>query len=139
MAQLKQAVLALLTCAVSVPAIAQQAANRDEFFWLGEINKATAVINTEEGLLDRTWRRGWRQGISKVLAAGEPDRREEAIERDHIRASSDRCGRGRSDLVARGALEPGCMRPTGPPILRQNLLKLAGRATQQDLRISCWA
>jgi argininosuccinate lyase len=26
---------------------------RDEFFWLGMINKATIVINSEEGLLDK--------------------------------------------------------------------------------------
>lgn len=70
MAQLKQAVLALLTLAVSVPAIAQQAVNRDEFFWLGEINKATAVINTEEGLLDKALAPRLAAGISKVLTAG---------------------------------------------------------------------
>ena len=70
MAQLKQAVLAVLTCAVSAPAIAQQAANRDEFFWLGEINKATAVINTEEGLLEKALAPRLAAGISKVLAAG---------------------------------------------------------------------
>ena len=27
-------------------------AQRDEFFWLSEMNKATAVINTDEKLLD---------------------------------------------------------------------------------------
>ncbi|MGE4439758.1 MAG: argininosuccinate lyase, partial [Achromobacter sp.] len=26
----------------------------DPFFWLGEINKATAVINTDQGLLDKS-------------------------------------------------------------------------------------
>ena len=70
MAQLKQAVLAVLTCAVSAPAIAQQAAKRDEFFWLGEINKATAVINTEEGLLDKSLAPRLAEGVSKVIAAG---------------------------------------------------------------------
>ncbi len=44
---------------------AQPAASvpRDPFFWLGEINKATAVINTDEGLLDKSmaprWRPAW--------------------------------------------------------------------------------
>ena len=28
-----------------------EAAARDNFYWLGQINKATAVINTEEHLL----------------------------------------------------------------------------------------
>ena len=48
----------------------QQAANRDEFFWLGEINKATAVINTEEGLLDKALAPRLAEGVSKVIAAG---------------------------------------------------------------------
>jgi argininosuccinate lyase len=36
------------------PAFAQQIPPHDEFFWLGEINKATVVINTDEGLLDKS-------------------------------------------------------------------------------------
>ncbi|RYE70751.1 MAG: argininosuccinate lyase, partial [Hyphomicrobiales bacterium] len=44
-------VLALL--ASSTSALAEGSAARDPFFWLGEMNKATAVINTEEGLLDK--------------------------------------------------------------------------------------
>ncbi|RFC65986.1 argininosuccinate lyase [Fulvimarina endophytica] len=48
--------LTLAVCALASPipaALAEDAeAPRDEFFWLGEMNKATAVINTEEGLLD---------------------------------------------------------------------------------------
>ena len=50
---------------------AQTRAARDEFFWLGEINKATAVINTDEGLLDRSMTRLVHSGITKVLADGE--------------------------------------------------------------------
>jgi argininosuccinate lyase len=70
MAKFNWGVLALLTCALSGPALAQQVANRDEFFWLGEINKATAVINTEEGLLDKALAPRLAAGISKVLATG---------------------------------------------------------------------
>ena len=43
---------------------------RDEFFWLGEINKATAVINTEEGLLDRALAPRIAAGIKQVLHDG---------------------------------------------------------------------
>ena len=43
---------------------------RDEFFWLGEINKASAVINTDEGLLDKSFASTAYAGISKVLADG---------------------------------------------------------------------
>ena len=54
----------------AAPAMAQQAASRDEFFWLGEINKASAVINTEEGLLDKALAPRIAAGISKVLKDG---------------------------------------------------------------------
>jgi argininosuccinate lyase len=55
---------------MSIPAMAQQAPVRDQFFWLGEINKATAVINTDEGLLERSLAPRLAAGISKVVAAG---------------------------------------------------------------------
>ena len=42
---------AIVFCALL--SLAANAAERDEFFWLGEMNKATAVINSEEGLLDK--------------------------------------------------------------------------------------
>ena len=55
-------------------AFAQKAAPRDQFFWLGEINKATAVINTDEGLLDKAKAPGIAAGIAKVLDDGaKPD------------------------------------------------------------------
>ena len=44
--------------------------NRDEFFWLGEMNKATAVINTDEGLLDKTLAPEIAAGVAKVIADG---------------------------------------------------------------------
>ncbi|WCK79853.1 argininosuccinate lyase [Agrobacterium fabrum] len=40
---------------------------RDEFFWLGEINKATAVINSQEGLLDPARAPSVAAGIDQVL------------------------------------------------------------------------
>ncbi len=44
---------------------------RDEFFWLGEINKATAVINTGQGLLDPKLAPRIAAGLAKVLADAE--------------------------------------------------------------------
>ena len=44
---------------------------RDEFFWLGEMNKATAVINTDEGLLDKAMAPRIAAGLVKVLKDGE--------------------------------------------------------------------
>ena len=43
---------------------------RDEFFWLGQMNKATAVINTDEGLLDKAVAPRVAAAIAKVLSAG---------------------------------------------------------------------
>jgi argininosuccinate lyase len=43
--------LAFAFAVQAVPAVAQEAMPRDEFFWLGEMNKATAVINTDQGPL----------------------------------------------------------------------------------------
>jgi len=43
---------------------------RDEFFWLGEINKATAVINTQTGLLDKAIAPRLAAGVAKVIADG---------------------------------------------------------------------
>ncbi|CAN5352374.1 argininosuccinate lyase [soil metagenome] len=55
---------------LAAPCFAQQAAPRDEFFWLGEMNKATAVINTDEGLLDKSMTKLVTTGINQVIAAG---------------------------------------------------------------------
>ena len=49
---------------------AQSIAPRDQFFWLGEINKASAVINTDEGLLDKTKTPKIAAGLVKVLEDG---------------------------------------------------------------------
>src|SRR6185369_82842 len=51
--------------------IAQQTAPaRDEFFWLGEMNKASAVINTDEGLLDKAIAPRIAAGVAKVIKDG---------------------------------------------------------------------
>ncbi len=43
---------------------------RDEFFWLGEMNKASLVINTDEGLIEKTAAPIFAEGIEKVITAG---------------------------------------------------------------------
>lgn len=62
--------LLLATSVYALPAIAQQAEVRDEFFWLGEMNKATAVINTDEGLLEKSMAPRIANGIAQVIKAG---------------------------------------------------------------------
>ena len=59
--------LAASLCAGSAFA-AQQ--TRDEFFWLGEINKASAVINTDEGLLDKALAPRIAAGVAQVIKQG---------------------------------------------------------------------
>src|SRR5690606_14770123 len=62
--------LAIVVSLYAVPAAAQQPPVHDEFFWLGEMNKATAVINTDEGLLDKSLAPHIAAGISKVINDG---------------------------------------------------------------------
>ncbi|MET0221541.1 MAG: lyase family protein [Tardiphaga sp.] len=62
---------AMVFPALIFPALAQTPPKHDEFFWLGEINKASAVINTDEGLLDRTLAPHIAAGLRTVLQAGD--------------------------------------------------------------------
>ena len=59
---------AIVFCALF--SLAANAAERDEFFWLGEMNKATAVINSEEGLLDKAVTPKIARGIEEVITNG---------------------------------------------------------------------
>lgn len=62
---------AMAMTAMPVPADAKdKPMPRDEFFWLSEINKASAVINTDEGLLDPSVSPQIARGIAKVIADG---------------------------------------------------------------------
>lgn len=62
----------LLAGSISLAAASE--IERDEFFWLGEINKATTVINSQEGLLDETLVPGIAEALSRVIdEAGQPD------------------------------------------------------------------
>ncbi len=66
--KIKLTITALTLClAYSVTA---QEVPRDQFFWLGEMNKATAVINSDEGLLDKSVRHKVAQGIQAVIDKG---------------------------------------------------------------------
>ncbi|GKT26005.1 lyase family protein [Acidovorax sp. SUPP3334] len=88
---------------------AQTSKKHDDFFWLGEINKATAVINTDEGLLDKSLSPLVYQGITEVLANG------------------DKPGGKRPSLVI--TFEPLLIEAAGPQIT----LLHAGRSSQDML------
>lgn len=47
---------------------------RDQFYWLGQINKASAVINVDEGLLDRELGTRTARGLVRVLKDGDRPR-----------------------------------------------------------------
>ena len=61
---------ALVLMAACNLALAQKNNGRDQFFWLGQINKASAVINTDEGLLDPSKAPKIAAGLLKVLEDG---------------------------------------------------------------------
>ena len=103
-----------LAAALSISLVAAQAAaqartRHDDFFWLGQINKASAVINTDDGLLDRALAPLVHDGIAKVLADG------------------DRPGGKRPTLVI--TFEPLLIEAAGPQIT----LLHAGRSSQDML------
>ncbi len=52
------------------PAQAQTSPKKDPFYWLGEINKASLVINSEEGLLEPALAPRIAKGLDAVLKAG---------------------------------------------------------------------
>ena len=66
----RKTIAVVLGLLVLAPPVVAQTDKRDEFFWLGEINKATAVINTDEGLLEKSIAPLAYQGITKVLKDG---------------------------------------------------------------------
>lgn len=66
----QQPVPAKTADAVATNKAAAAAPARDPFFWLGEINKATAVINTDEGLLDKALGARLAAGVAQVINDG---------------------------------------------------------------------
>lgn len=60
----------LAVCQAGLAAPQADDPGRDEFFWLGEINKATAVINSEQGLLDKDKTPAIAQALEDVIEAG---------------------------------------------------------------------
>lgn len=105
------AIAAAISLAALMPHAGAQAPAKkhDDFFWLGEINKATAVINTDEGLLDPSLSPLIYKGITQVLANG------------------DKPGGKRPSLVI--TFEPLLIEAAGPQIT----LLHAGRSSQDML------
>src|SRR5690606_22677150 len=64
--------LCVALAAWSSTGVAQEK-KRDEFYWLGQINKASLVINTEQGLIDKALAPRFAQGIAQVIADGDKE------------------------------------------------------------------
>ena len=60
-----------LMALVCAPSAFAQSVQRDDFYWLGQINKASAVINRDEGLLDKAVAPKIARGLKQVLDAGD--------------------------------------------------------------------
>ena len=86
-----------------------EAAKRDNFYWLGQINKATTVINTEEHLLTQEQGQRFARGLEAVLQEGE------------------RPNAARPKLVI--TFEPLLIKAAGPEITKLH----AGRSSQDML------
>jgi len=121
------------------PAPAPAAPRRDPFFWLGEINKASTVINAEEGLLDPALAPRIAAGLNQVLRAGDqPNGRRPSlvitfepllIEAAGVEATLLHAGRSSQDMLAtvRAAMQ------------RDELLRMAEalrRTTETMLRLA---
>jgi argininosuccinate lyase len=70
MLKFKICTFALATSLYALPGIAQPAEVRDEFFWLSQMNKATVVINTDEGLLEKATAPRIASGLAQVIKDG---------------------------------------------------------------------
>ena len=120
-------------------AAAQPAPRRDEFFWLGEINKASTVINSEEGLLDPALAPRIAAGLDAVLRAGAQPGGQRPnlvitfepllIEAAGVEATLIHAGRSSQDMLA----------TVRAAMLRDGLLRLAEqlrRTTETMLRVA---
>ena len=112
------AALAQTAPAAGAAPAAAPATPRDPFFWLGEINKATTVINTDEGLLDKSMAPRLAAGVAKVIHDGnQPGGKRPAtvitFEPLLIKAAGEditllHAGRSSQDMHATGGSRPGC-------------------------------
>ena len=107
---MNHSLLALTLCALlSGSTVFASDAPRDNFYWLGQINKASDVINTSEGLLTPEEGHAFAKGIDQVLKEGN-------------KKGADRP----SNVVA---FEPYLIQAAGPEITKIH----AGRSSQDML------
>ncbi|KAL0932857.1 argininosuccinate lyase [Colletotrichum truncatum] len=108
---------------------------RDSYFWLGEMNKASAVINSDEGLLDPEVARRIARGLNKLLESGKKENAPRPslvitfepllIEAAGIEATLLHAGRSSQDMLTTASTA----------ILRDAVLKLASQLCTTTARL----
>jgi argininosuccinate lyase len=117
-----------MTLAVSLlvtQALAQKASPRDQFFWLGEMNKASAVINTDEGLLDKAFAPKIAAGLVKVLEDGAQPGAKRPIRVIEFEPLLIRAAGPEASLLHAGRSSQDMFATYRAAIMRDNLLELA--------------
>ena len=115
---------------VSTCACAQKNAGRDQFFWLGQINKASAVINVDEGLLDRDKAPKIAAGIVKVMADGDKPGAARPFRVVEFEPLLIRAAGQEASLLHAGRSSQDMFATYRAAIMRDNLLDLAEQLTK---------
>ena len=111
-------------------ALAQKNGGRDQFFWLGQINKASAVINVDEGLLDRDKAPQIAAGIVKVMADGDLPGAARPFRVVEFEPLLIRAAGQEASLLHAGRSSQDMFATYRAAIMRENLLDLAEQLTK---------
>ncbi len=111
-------------------AVAQKNAGRDQFFWLGQINKASAVINVDEGLLEREKAPKIAAGIVKVMADGDKPGAARPFRVVEFEPLLIRAAGQEASLLHAGRSSQDMFATYRAAIMRDNLLDLAEQLTK---------
>lgn len=116
--------LALCGCVSTQAAVPAQTLH-DNFYWLGQINKATDVINTEQGLLTADQGRRFAAAIHQVLVEGERPgayRPQNVITFEPLLIQA---GGPEITMIHAGRSSQDMLATTGRILIREDLLNLA--------------
>lgn len=118
--------LALLGCVgTAAPAAAARSPLHDNFYWLGQINKATDVINTDQGLLTPEQGRRFAAAVQQVLVEGD---RPGAYRPQNVVAFEPlliKAGGPEITMLHAGRSSQDMLASTGRILMREDLLNLA--------------
>ena len=123
---MKKAAPLALACLCAGSSVAQ-AETKDNFYWLGQINKASIVINTRQGLLSEEQGKTFAAGLQKVLQEGEAP----GAARPGLVITFEHAGRSSQDMLTTCSLvrqrEASLKLADALAEVRSSLLELAER------------